>query len=49
MNVGDVMALTNAAGVTKTSDTSIAIESQSGSANLAIDVIIIGAAAGFSS
>jgi hypothetical protein len=49
MNVGDVMALTNAAGVTKTSDTSIVIESQSGSANLAIDVIIIGATAGFSS
>lgn len=49
LNVGDVMALTNAIGVTKTSSTSIVIESGSGSANLAIDVIIIGAAAGFSS
>ena len=49
MNVGDVMALTNAIGVTTGSGTSITIESASGTANLAIDVIIIGAAAGFSS
>lgn len=49
LNLGDVMALTNAIGVTKTSGTSIVIESTSGSANLAIDVILIGAAAGFSS
>jgi hypothetical protein len=49
LNVGDVMALTNAIGFPKTSSTSIAIESAAGSANLAIDVILIGAAAGFSS
>ena len=49
LNVGDVMALTNAIGFPKTSSTSIAIESTAGSANLAIDVILLGAAAGFSS
>lgn len=49
MNPGDLLALTNAIGVTKTTSTSIVIESGSGSANLAIDVILIGAAAGFSS
>jgi hypothetical protein len=49
MNVGDVMALTNAVGVTTGSGSSLVIESGSGSANLAIDVIIIGAAAGYSS
>jgi hypothetical protein len=49
MNVGDLMALTNAIGVTTGSGTSIAIESSVGSANLAIDVILIGAAAGVSS
>ena len=49
MNVGDVLALTNAIGVTTGSGTSIVIDSGSGSANLAIDVILIGAAAGFSS
>lgn len=49
MNVGDILALTNAIGVTKGSGTSIVIETASGTANLAIDVILIGAAAGFSS
>ena len=49
MNVGDVMALTNAIGVTTGSGTSLVIESAVGSANLVIDVILIGAAAGFSS
>lgn len=49
LNVGDVLALTNAIGITTGSGTSISIESGTGSANLAIEVIIIGAAAGFSS
>lgn len=49
LNVGDIMALTNAIGFPKTSSTEIIIESGSDSANLAIDVILIGAAAGFSS
>jgi hypothetical protein len=49
LNVGDVMALTNAIGFPKTGATGIVIESAVGSANLAIDVILIGAAAGFSS
>lgn len=49
LSVGDLMALTNAVGFPKTSGTEIIIESGSTSANLAIDVILIGAAAGFSS
>ena len=49
LNPGDVLALTNANGITKGSGTFITIESGVGSANLAIDVILIGAAAGFSS
>lgn len=49
LSLGDVMALTNAVGFSKTSSTEIMIESAVGSANLTIDVMLIGAAAGFSS
>ena len=49
MNPGDVLALTNAIGVTKGSSTAIVIETASGTANLSIEVMLIGAAAGFSS
>jgi hypothetical protein len=49
MNPGDVLALTNAIGVTKGSSTAIVIETASGTANLSIEVLLIGAAAGFSS
>ena len=49
MNPGDLLALTNAIGVTKGSGTSITIESAAGTANLSIEVMLIGAAAGFSS
>lgn len=49
MNPGDVLALTNAIGVTTGSGTSITIETASGTANLSIEVMLIGAAAGFSS
>lgn len=49
LSVGDVIALTNAVGFPATGGTSIIIESVPGSANLAIDVILIGASAGFSS
>ncbi len=49
MNPGDVLALTNAIGITKGSGTSITIETSSDSANLSIEVMLIGAAAGFSS
>lgn len=49
MNPGDVLALTNANGISTVGGSSITIESGTGSANLAIEVIIIGAASGFSS
>ncbi len=49
MNPGDMLALTNAIGVTTGSGTSIVIETASGTANLSIEVMLIGAAAGFSS
>ena len=49
MNSGDVLALTNAIGISTVGGTSITIETASGTANLSIEVILIGAAAGFSS
>ena len=49
MNPGDVLALTNANGIDTVAGSYITIESGPSSANLCIDVIIIGAASGFSS